>query len=376
MSGGLLARQSLTLLVVAVGLAGCATLPHGGPPVPIRYVGSSTVAIFLRDAEAVYQCASFQIDTQPESEGGEKAIVEGTTDLAGIANRPRPETLRAGVATTLIGRDAIAIIVNTRNPVTNLLLPELRAIFTGRVRNWKEVGGPDLPIQPFIVGPESATRKVFRAIVLNEEEYVGCQEIKPDRDILDAVAKTPGAVGQISFSFLRGAADVRAVAIEGEEPSVTNFDYPIARPLYLLRREGKPEVEAFVDWTQTDEGQRVVMQHFVGIRVVGSTRAAPEKAAATGTLIVYTETYPVYDGGIYYYPHRPYEILNRHGVLLQRVSNHRGENDENPMRIDLPPDTYLIRPETFRGDRPEFFVTVEIGRTTEVNVEELLRGQK
>ncbi len=359
-----------SLIIVTVG---CETAVRHGPVVPIRYVGSSTVANFLRDAEPIYVNARFQLDTKPESKGGEKAIVEGTTAFAGIANRPQPETLRAGIVATLIGRDAIAVIINSDNPVTNLSLVDLQAIFTGKILNWKNVGGPDLPIQPFIVGAESATRKVFRTVALDGQEYTGCQVIKPDSDILASVAKTAGGVGQISFSFLNGPAHIHTVAVDGEMPSVTNFDYPIARPLYLLWREDIPEIEAFVDWTQTSEGQQIIMQRFVGIHVVGSVGVAQERQA-TGTLIVYTETYPVYDGGIYYYPHRSYKLLSRHGVLIRRVQNHIGENDENPMKIDLPPETYLIRPETPRGDHPEFFVTIEAGEITKVDVKELLKG--
>ncbi len=375
-----LQRRFLALFMAAAGLMGCQIVQHRGPVSTIQYVGSSTVAIFLREAEPVYGRVEFQIDEKPESVGGEKAIVEGKAELAGIANRPRPETLRVGIAATEIGRDAIAVIVNAGNPVTNLSLTDLRAIFTGKVQNWKELGGPDLRIRPFIVGAESATRKVFRTVVLNEAEYIGCREVRPDRDIIQIVGKNPEAIGQISFSFLNGfeaLRDVRSVLVEGEEPAVTNFDYPIVRPLYLLWREGNPEIKAFVEWAQTEEGQRVVMKHFVGIRVIDSVRPAQVQAQAKmGTLIIYTETYPVYDGGIYYYPHRQYDIKSRHGELIRHVPNHRGENDESPMRVNLPPGTYLIRPETSRGDRPEFFVTIEFGRITRVYVEELLKERK
>ncbi len=375
MNSARLVRFCLVGLLLSLVLAGCRTSARRGAPVTIHYVGSSTVAEFLKDAEPVYGRARFVLDTAPESEGGEQAILEGKTDFAGTANQPKPETLRAGVVSTLVARGAIAVIVHAQNPVKNLTLAQLRGIFAGQIRNWKEVGGPDLAIQPFIVGAESATRKVFRARVLGDADYAGCQEIRPDRNIIDAVAGTPGGIGQIGFAFLNGTKGVRAVAVEGEEPSVTNFQYPITRPLYLLWREGRPEIEAFVRWTQTDEGQKVVMRRLVGIRVVGAARAVTERTER-GTLIVYTETYPVLDGGIYYYPHRPYTILSRHGEVIRRVPNHRGENDENPMRIELPPGTYLIRPETARGDRSEFFVRIENGKTTEVNVQEMIRRGK
>lgn len=369
MSAARFARYGAASLALGLALVGCQPPPSGGPPATIRYVGSSTVAQFLSDAEPVYGRARFVIDSAPESEGGEKAVVEGKTDFAGIANQPKPETLRAGVVSTLIGRGAIAVIVHTQNPVNNLSLAQLRGIFTGQIRNWKEVGGPDLAIQPFIVGPESATRKIFRSRVLGDADYVGAKEVQPDRDIIDAVAATPSGVGQIGFAFLNGTTGVRAVAVDGEEASVTNFQYPITRPLYLLWREGHPEIEAFVRWTQTEAGQKVVMRRLVGIHVAGAARPAPGRPER-GTLIVYTETYPVLDGGIYYYPHHPYTILSRHGEFIRRVQNHRSENDESPTRIELPPGTYLIRPEITRGDRPEAFVRIESGKTTELNVQE------
>lgn len=372
--------KRLRFLLLALGISaalvwgeGCSTTSHrAGTRTTIRYVGSSTVGLFLRDAAPIYGRAEFQIDTGPESEGGEKAILEGTTELAGIAIQPRPETLRAGIASILIGRDAIAVIVNTENPIRNLSSSDLQAIFSGEIRNWKRVGGNDLPIEPFIVGPDSATRQVFRTFGLGGEPYKGCQEIRPDRGILAAVQGAEGGVGHISFSFLKEAQGVRAVAIDGEEPSVTNFDYPIARPLYLLWRGGNRAVEDFVEWTQSGVGQRVVMQRFVGVHVVGPAREAAETRVTTGTLLVYTETYPVYDGGIYYYPHRPYQLLTRHGELIRRVQNHRGENDENPTRIRLAPGTYLVRPEVSRGAHSEFFVTIKAGQTTSVDVAELL----
>ena len=360
-------------IVVALATSTAAGACKSAPPRPrgeVFYVGSSTVAGFLRDAEPVYGAIRFCIDTEPETEGGERAILEAGTDLAGIARRPSTAALRAGVVATLLGRDAIAVVVNTKNPITQISLSALRDVFTGKVSNWNEIGGPDLVVEPFIVGPGSATREVFRTAVLDGVQYSGCQEVQPDHEILSAVAGTPGGIGQISFSFLSGASGVHPLAVESEQPTVANFDYPISRPLFLLRREGNPVVEAFVDWTQTDEGQSVLMRRFVGRRVIGSVRGGVA-VMRTGTLVVYTETYAYYDGGIYYYPHRPYEIRTREGELIRRVPNHRGENDEAPMRVQLRPGTYLIRTESSRGDRPEFFVTVESGRRVELDIVEL-----
>ncbi len=337
----------------------------------IRYVGSSTVGIFVRDAEPVYRKARFTLDTAPESAGGEQAILEASTDLAGIARTPQPETLRAGIVATLIGRDAIAVIVDARIPVTNLTLDDLKGIFTGKIRNWRDVGGPDLPVRPKIVGTGSATREVFRSMVLGDTDYAGCDSVEPDQKMPEVIAATEGGIGQISFSFLDSSPGVRPIAIDGQVPSTTNFDYPLARPLYLLWRESNKAARDFASWAQGEEGQRVVMRRFVGFRVVGSVRGKPARPE-TGTLLIYTETYPVLDGGIYYYPHLSYRILTREGKVIRRVTNHRGENDERPTAVHLSPGTFLIRAESRRQKAVEFFVTVKAGEVTKVYVEDLL----
>ena len=222
-----------------------------------------------------------------------------------------------------------------------------------------------------IVGAGSATHEVFRSVVLGSTGYAGCETVEPDRRMPEAVAETDGAIGQISFSFLDATPGVRTISVDGQNPSTANFDYPIARPLYLLWREENKQVRNFVSWAQSEPGQRVVRRRFVGFRVIGSVRSRPE-GPAKGSLIVFTETYSVLDGGIYYYPHLPYEILTREGRRVRRVPNHRGENDEKPMTIHLLPDTYLIRAESLTGESVEVFVTIEAGRVTRIDIRELL----
>src|SRR3990172_4313675 len=167
----------------------------------ITYVGSSTVGEFMKEAAKMYNKSTFKIDTGPESDGGENAAVVGKTDIGGVAREVKPEILAKGVKEVLIGKDAIGVLVNLANPVSDLSFAQLKGIFTGKITNWKEVGGPDLPVKVYVVNPQSATRKVFAKIVLGGEDYSGknIETVRPDQAIIDKVAADKGGIGQLSL---------------------------------------------------------------------------------------------------------------------------------------------------------------------------------
>ena len=258
---------------LALLLPGCASTPHTDAHLPsLRYVGSSTIANFIRDAEPAYGRVRFVLDTAPESAGGELALREGRADLAGVAGRPDEDTLGEGVAATLIARDAIAVIVHPGNPVESLTREQLEGIFTGAIRNWRELAGPDLAIRPFIVGPESSTRTVFRAAILGEAVFGGCEVLRPDSRMLDMVAAEPGAIGQISVSFLDARDRVKPLAVDGRAPFPTDPAYAISRGLYLLWWPGRARVADFVSWTSSAEAQAILMKRFAGPPPTGAAQ--------------------------------------------------------------------------------------------------------
>lgn len=253
-----------TLVLFATG---CATRPDQNV---IRYVGSSTIGLLMADAELEYGRCRIRIWTEPESYGGEQAVLHGVADIGGVARGVDPAVTREGVVSTCIGMDAIAVIVDGSNRLTDLSTQELRAIFTGRTTNWKELGGPDVPIKPLIVSRASATRNIFRAAVLQEQAYANCEVVEPDRRMMHAVETTKGAIGQISFAFLPECDEVRPLAIDGQQPTVRNSRYPITRPLHLCTR-GRPrgKIKAFIDWFLSADGQALVRKRFVGVKPAG-----------------------------------------------------------------------------------------------------------
>ena len=239
------------------------TIAHAGT---INYAGSSTVGKFVTDAATVYEDAQFKLNTKPESSGGEQCAARNSCDMGGVARVVNAKFLDQGVVATLVGKDAIAAIVNADNPVAGLTTEQLKAIFTGKITNWSALGGPDLKIEPYIVKKGSATRKVFREIILGDADYAGAEVVTPDAKIVTTVARNTGAIGQISFAFLIGQSGVKALDVDGQQASVENASYPITRPLHIVTN-GAPsgDVAAFLDWALSPTGQKVLKQRFVGV---------------------------------------------------------------------------------------------------------------
>jgi phosphate transport system substrate-binding protein len=246
----------------------------------LRYSGSSTIGTGVLQAGATYAFTMktgirFAAVEQPGSGQGIRDLVEGKVPLAGVS-RPLKAEEEGELTGTVIGYDAIAVFVHQSNPVRSLTRELLKGIFTGRIRNWKEVGGRDAPIRPnteFLAG-RRGTIETFQEMVLEGAAYgTGFAEFDLPRYQLVGVAEDPDGICSVSIG-LRAPheirREIRAVAVNGVEPTdmnVRNGAYPISRPLFLVTK-GSPTGEAkeFLDFMLSDEGQAIVAKNFVPIR--------------------------------------------------------------------------------------------------------------
>lgn len=257
--------KKLVILIFMIAIEGFFISPCVAE---IRYEGSSTVAKFMYEAITVYKESNIKITTDSESDGGEASVVEGRADIGGVAREVSQRVLDQGVKATLIGRDGIAVITNKSNGVNNLTMTQVKEIFTGKIKNWSEVGEPSLPIDVFYMAPHSATHQVFKNVVLNGNKYAG-KAINPDRRIIGWVRREEhkGAIAHISFSFLNSEQPkIKRIWINNQKPSIENKDYPITRPLYLVTKgQPKGEVKKFIDWVLSPAGQEIVKKRFLGV---------------------------------------------------------------------------------------------------------------
>ena len=164
---------------------------------------------------------------------------------------------------TVVARDGIAIVVHPQNPVTALSAAQARAVFMGDIANWRELGGPDAPINVFSREEGSGTRKSFQKLVLGEGKFAPKAMFQNSNGtIREAVATDAGAIGYISIGLVNDK--VKSLSYDGiaaTNANVKNGSYPLARPVYFLTKsEPRREVTAFIDYVLSHESQAVLEQ--------------------------------------------------------------------------------------------------------------------
>jgi phosphate transport system substrate-binding protein len=162
----------------------------------------------------------------------------------------------------LTARDALCLYTHPDNTLHSLSLGEVRDIFSGKVRNWKEVGGDDAPIRLLRRNDASGTHTFFLDHVMRRQPIAGNVAVFPTTpDIIEAIARDPHAIGYGGIGYTKGIKALRVENIEASEANVRSGRYPLSRYLYLYARS-KPsgEVRRFVEWVQSPAGQRIVEQ--------------------------------------------------------------------------------------------------------------------
>ncbi len=173
------------------------------------------------------------------SGSGIKAVLEGRCDIGLSSRALKDEEKAEGLVETVLAYDGIAMVVNPENPVSDLSLEQIAAIYTGEITNWKEVGGNDAEI--VLIGREagSGTRDGFETITGTAEACKYRQELTSTGDVIATVASNPDAIGYTSLAALKDT--VKALSVSGVTPTeetVKDGSYIIQRPFVLVTKEG------------------------------------------------------------------------------------------------------------------------------------------
>lgn len=248
----------------------------------IEDIGSDTIVnLALAWAEA-YQNVNPAVRISVSGGGsgtGIAALINGTTDIANASRKIKDEEKQNAEKNGIqpheieIARDAIGVIVHPDNPVQQLTLQQISDIYSGRFKNWQEVGGENRPIVLLSRESNSGTHVYFLEEVVrlgekgNKTLFSQDTLLLPSSEgIMAEVRQNPNAIGYDGLGYI--TPDVKTLAIlskDGSEyvkPSiatVNNGKYPIARPLFMYTNgEPQGDVKVYLDWILGPEGQKIV----------------------------------------------------------------------------------------------------------------------
>lgn len=202
---------------------------------------------------------------------GISALMDGSTDIA-MASRKikfdeKMKLQQAGQAVVekTIGWDALAVIVNPQNGVSQLTRQQLEDIFTGKITNWKQVGGNDAKIVVYSRESSSGTYEFFKEHILKGKNYMSSILSMPATGaIIQSVSQTPGAIGYVGVAYLNDKVKPLKVSYDGKTyvaPSYTtakNKSYPVVRPLYFYYlKKDEAKLKPFVDFSIGAQGQKI-----------------------------------------------------------------------------------------------------------------------
>ena len=260
---------SISMLSFLVFCIACSHFPKDNNNT-IRLKGSFTMYELTQELAAEFMATYPGISVYVEGGGtgtGFKGLEDGTVDIAMASRLIRSDEAslladkygNLGIS-YLIAKDALSIYVNNENPINDLSLDQLKSIFTGEFKNWKEVGGLDAEIVIALRPPTSGTHVYFNDFVL---ENAGFSEdavsIPSNTALFEFIQKNKNAIG---FAGLYSPATIKKCLISGvaaNEKNVINDTYPLIRYLYFYTINKPFGVrKKFIDWVLSHEGQQIV----------------------------------------------------------------------------------------------------------------------
>jgi phosphate transport system substrate-binding protein len=233
--------------------------------------GSTTVGPISKSFAAFFM-KKYKVPVTVSESGsgnGAKSLINKSCDIADMSRSMKPQELAAAKSKgvnpvqSIVALDGIAIVVHPSNPVRSLSEAQIANIYTGRITNWRQVGGPNFPVVVIQRESNSGTQETFKDLVLKKAQVVRTAETQASNGaVKNRVSQTPGAIGFLGLGYVDSS--VKKVAVNGVLPSavtVKNRTYPLSRPLFMYTN-GRPSgmVAKFVDLPKTPDGQRIIKE--------------------------------------------------------------------------------------------------------------------
>ena len=292
-------------VAVAAVFAGCGGSEPAGDAAKtatsnITIKGSDTMVILGQRWAEVFMQKNSGVTVQVTGGGsgtGIAALINGTTSIA-ESSRPMKDKEKADVKAKFgkdvlelpVAVDGLAVYVHSSNPVNELSLAQLKGIYTGSIKNWKQVGGKNEAIILYSRENNSGTYVYFKEHVLGDADFHPTAQTLPGTAaVINATSKDPKSIGYGGIAYGEGVKHLKVKPddkSQGVEPTMENVlaaKYPISRFLYWYFA-GQPtgNVKKLAEWVVSQDGQAVVTN--VGYYPLSDTDRAASAAKLTGAV--------------------------------------------------------------------------------------------
>jgi phosphate transport system substrate-binding protein len=236
----------------------------------IKIEGSTTVLPIAQKAAEKFmeKYGDANISVRGGGSGvGIAALMDGVCDIADSSRAIKQEELDKAVSkgrdlkAHMVAMDGLSIVVHPSNPIKELTKQQLKDIFTGKIKNWSEVGGASDKIMAVSRDSSSGTYEAFGELALNKAKVRSDALMQASNQaVASTVAETPTSIGYLGLGFV--SPSVKLLVLEGVTPSketVLSAKYPLSRPLYMYTN-GIPtgQIKDFIDYVKSAEGQKIV----------------------------------------------------------------------------------------------------------------------
>ncbi len=288
----------LSLILLAALLAGCGQNPAGQSPsgqsTYIQNKGSDTIVNLALAWAEKYQNEHPEVSISVTGGGsgtGIASLINGTVDIANasrqITQQELDEAKAKGIAPVelTVARDAIGVIVNPSNPISQLTLQQISDIYSGKIKNWDELGGENRPIVKLSRETNSGTHVYFLQTVIrlgnSKDKTIFSADtllLPSSEGIIAEVRDNPNAIGYDGLGYITPEVKVLGVAADAKSPAVlpsvatvNDHSYAVSRDLYMYTNgQSKGIVKAYLDWIVSQPAQDIVKQlGFIPILHIG-----------------------------------------------------------------------------------------------------------
>lgn len=198
---------------------------------------------------------------------GIKDLINNKCDIAASSRNLKPDESKlladyygSLALVYLIAKDGLSIYVNPNNIVNDLTVEQIKDIFSGKINNWKQVGGEDNPITVVTRNPNSGTYLFFKEHVLEGDDYSKSSiSFNTTKEIINFISKNTFSIGYGGMGYTEGIIQIRVNGVSPSEQNVRNDTYPITRYLhYLTRKSPSGNIKKYIDWVLSPSGQNIM----------------------------------------------------------------------------------------------------------------------